>query len=470
MPVQTFTAGRNIHPASSCMLVVAAAATTLCVPFGHRLLAAGEVQGAADVIVGGIDGVAVFGSVTDGSTTTMAYAFGSTECNVGNVPLAENGASNQHAVIAQNLYRVKDGVIEQIGMSWVKHTVCALQAAVCGTCVPAGAGCPSALGVGCSSPTSASSSGSQSQLGPRSQVNASTGAFPFPVTGVPSAVPVIGRRCQVNGDDLSPALNAGASYFAECLYIQPEDALAGNGANNASYREVNVGAGMSGGAHMLSLTGPTVQQHCAVHAWASVVPGVVVTEVDAIDGRIVVGCSVTSRGAGLWRYEYAIYNLNSDASIGSVAVPVGSGASIAAQAFRDVAAHSGEPYDGADWEMSAANGQASWSTEAFSDNPSANALRWGTLYNYGFESNAPPVEGAISLGSFKVAGSTSVVTLVPGAAFAPSDLNHDGVVNGADLGMLLAAWGACSGCAADLNGSGSVDGADLGMLLTAFQP
>ncbi len=51
-------------------------------------------------------------------------------------------------------------------------------------------------------------------------------------------------------------------------------------------------------------------------------------------------------------------------------------------------------------------------------------------------------------------------------ACAPSDLNCDGVVNGADLGQLLASWGACpQSCPADLNGSGTVDGADLGVLL-----
>ncbi|HMN96514.1 MAG TPA: hypothetical protein PKC43_08690 [Phycisphaerales bacterium] len=44
------------------------------------------------------------------------------------------------------------------------------------------------------------------------------------------------------------------------------------------------------------------------------------------------------------------------------------------------------------------------------------------------------------------------------------DLNMDGVVDGADLGILLGAWGR-SGVAADLNRDGIVDGADLGILL-----
>ncbi len=49
-----------------------------------------------------------------------------------------------------------------------------------------------------------------------------------------------------------------------------------------------------------------------------------------------------------------------------------------------------------------------------------------------------------------------------------ADLNGDGVVDGADLGILLSAWGRCVGCTADLNGDGVVDGADLGVLLSAW--
>ena len=49
----------------------------------------------------------------------------------------------------------------------------------------------------------------------------------------------------------------------------------------------------------------------------------------------------------------------------------------------------------------------------------------------------------------------------------PADLNHDGLVAGADLAIMLGAWGPCStsNCPADLNHSGVVDGADLALLL-----
>ena len=71
---------------------------------------------------------------------------------------------------------------------------------------------------------------------------------------------------------------------------------------------------------------------------------------------------------------------------------------------------------------------------------------------------------------------------VPGAASAqvtvtltatvgggqPADLNGDGVVNGADLGLLLAAWGVAPGSPADLDGDGIANGADLGLLLSEW--
>ena len=44
------------------------------------------------------------------------------------------------------------------------------------------------------------------------------------------------------------------------------------------------------------------------------------------------------------------------------------------------------------------------------------------------------------------------------------DLDGDGLVNGSDLGILLAAWDTDSEIA-DLDGDGIVDGRDLGLML-----
>ena len=57
---------------------------------------------------------------------------------------------------------------------------------------------------------------------------------------------------------------------------------------------------------------------------------------------------------------------------------------------------------------------------------------------------------------------------VDASAPCPADLNHDHVVNGADLGTLLGNWnGSGEG---DLNNDGTVNGADLGTLLGAWGP
>ncbi|MCP4833925.1 MAG: hypothetical protein GY895_04105, partial [Phycisphaera sp.] len=52
----------------------------------------------------------------------------------------------------------------------------------------------------------------------------------------------------------------------------------------------------------------------------------------------------------------------------------------------------------------------------------------------------------------------------------PADLNGDGVVGAADLGILLGAWGPCTTdeCLGDLNRDGDVDAADLGPLLGSY--
>jgi hypothetical protein len=53
---------------------------------------------------------------------------------------------------------------------------------------------------------------------------------------------------------------------------------------------------------------------------------------------------------------------------------------------------------------------------------------------------------------------------VPSGNANPYDLNGDGVVNGADLGLFIGLWGT-SGPEGDFNNDGVVDGADNGLLI-----
>ena len=62
----------------------------------------------------------------------------------------------------------------------------------------------------------------------------------------------------------------------------------------------------------------------------------------------------------------------------------------------------------------------------------------------------------------------------PPGTVEPADLNTDGMVNGADLLMLLGTWGECRGttreCPADLDGDGQIGGQDLDRLLSCWTP
>lgn len=50
------------------------------------------------------------------------------------------------------------------------------------------------------------------------------------------------------------------------------------------------------------------------------------------------------------------------------------------------------------------------------------------------------------------------------------DLDGDGQISAGDMGLLIGAWGRCSGCAEDFNGDGVVDGEDLALLFARWGP
>src|SRR5688572_2829661 len=84
-----------------------------------------------DVVVGDLTNWSKWGTVGGIS----AYSIGTTSCNRGDEILPWIANSNQHPVIAQNMYRLKNGRFEQIGMSWLKHGWGALTENLCCTCI-----------------------------------------------------------------------------------------------------------------------------------------------------------------------------------------------------------------------------------------------------------------------------------------------------------------------------------------------
>ena len=100
-----------------------------------------------DVVIGELPNIGKWGTV--GGITS--YSLATTACNFGDAVLPWYDSTNQHPVIAQHLYRYRNGRFEQLGISWVKHGFGALtqNACSCGCIDP---GNFFLLGVGCSDP------------------------------------------------------------------------------------------------------------------------------------------------------------------------------------------------------------------------------------------------------------------------------------------------------------------------------
>lgn len=415
--------------------------------------AMGQQSVGADVTVG---------ELPDRSNNTGAggidsFAIGTTSCNKGNVPLNwfTGGGSltptfvpgdNRHPVISQNVYRLHNGRFEHIGQAWLKHGFTALQGNICVAQFgfPCSATAGTTLGIGCSDPYSSGLNNGQSGLGPKWQVNASTGLAPFPFAGRDqNTFTTHERRMQVSTADLDATTFSGARFFVESQYVAGDDAAAGNDNNNNSYREVTITG--SGSEFTLDYVqnSTTQREKPAIQAWKDVDASVTIVNLDITgDGRFILAAKVTQSGPN-FTYEYALQNINSHRSAASFTVPFPAGANPTNVGFHQPAYHSGEPNQGqAPWASSTSATQISWAGPAYAGTPpvytvsgtdpnrvtgftagtgndhSGNALRWGTLYNFRFTTTVAPATGGVQIGMFRP-GTQSAFTLnvpTPGGA------------------------------------------------------
>jgi len=174
--------------------------------------------------------------------------------------------------------------------------------------------------------------------------------------------------------------------------------------------------------------GPTIQMQPAIMAWT----GATINQVEpapGADGVAFVGYKVTNPSAGVWHYEYAIYNENLDRGIQSFSVPLGLGANVSNIGFHSPPQEPGFPNDGtvgntgfsvAPWTPTQTSTSLSWNSETFAQNQNANAIRWGTLYNFRFDANSPPQAVNATVGFFKTGSPVIVAIQAPSAPITPT--------------------------------------------------
>jgi hypothetical protein len=407
-------------------------------PLQHTFSPETSANPGPDVIVGNIEDVDQQGN----NATQVGLAIGTDSCDIGDQPVDWFALPNtDHPVVPQNLYRMAGGAdnterFEQIGQSWMKHTFEALEESVCSTCNTSGCQTGTHLCPGCSDPYVSSLNGDQGSIGSRAWINPFTGSFPSTANNHNGHVhDGVSHRILVNMTDLNTTQNPGATYFGEAAYITPHEYTwcqshpdQCNMFNNFSYREFTV----SGGPTNFNFTpvSSTVRMQPAIQFWAGT--GATVTQIEpdpGNDGIWFMGYKVTNPSKGVWHYEYALFDMNLDRSIQSFSVPVGMGVNISNIDFHAPPQHpawandgtfNSQGYSSAPWTVTQAADSITWNSETFGQNQNANAIRWGTLYNFRFDADQAPNPTDATVGFFKTGSPIGVVIQAPGQVPTPS--------------------------------------------------
>lgn len=441
--------------------------------------------GGPDLVCSGINGAISFGTSGDG---IHSYSFGTTVCNIGDEAIGWDLGTNGHPVISQTLYKLKDHRITQIGIGFVNHTTIPLQSNGCGL------GCSPApgfemLGAGCSTDSSSAVMGAQGLMGPRTEINAQSGFYPYPFTSINQTGDANYKRLQVPASEIS---DPDALYFVETQVVSSSETTPESRENNMSYRQVL----FSPGALTASMTGPTYTQQPAIFAWRDHGNGIGVPDAGVmistsnfpdIDDKFVIGSRVINLGVDHWEYHYAILNLNGDLGVRQLGVynlfRTIPDTNVLSTQFDAPSYHDDldDQIVNTAWDVVADDiiDGVEWSTETFEQNPDANAIRWGTMYSFSFEAEnqggatREGPDGAVNIQLFGPGQTINNSYWLP--AWAPPhcdcwctpDLNGDGELDFIDISQFVIAFSAQSPIA-DFNGDTEFDFLDISLFVSGF--
>jgi hypothetical protein len=387
-----------------------------------------------DVIVGFVLDTRTFGQEGTGASTRLGISAATNSCNRGSANLNwYEFPDARHPVIIVNLYRFSNDRMEQLGQSWVKHGFYATNQTACfgvpgfphATCAPGSGG--QQLRPGCSDLYGAQLNADPAYLGPRSRINPTTGTFINPTTGAPEP----DKAKDLTGYPSSSALQriayvlqsdllgpADAKYYVESQYIAADDAAAGNARNNVTYREIKPVLA-EGFINFQNITREIYAP--AVTAWQGAKFSER-TEAEAAGGQlgtVIIGSKATELSGDLYKYEYLIYNMNSHSAIQSLTIPTtrAQSSTIGSKAVPSY----GELWSNDRWVSAVAGGTISWTTKKYSELPTANAIRWGTTYNFWFIADSPPATKTANITRFRPKEGESQPGSVEAEVIAPSN-------------------------------------------------
>ncbi len=311
--------------------------------------------------------------------------------------------TDQHPYLIWNIYRVTDGVIEQIGRSGIKHAFLTINSSCTINCSDNQVlwpGCGDVYGVG--------NNDSDRDVGPRDEVNPTTGVFVSTGSffdqdgnGVQdnfSSGPGE-NRMQVLREDLQ---TPGAQYLFQSHYVIRDDV---DIFNSMGYRPItpNNPGGGNGWTYGLGtfVVGPVIDLWVPPSTNPNTGSQSALFADPGRNGHFKLAVKSVDLGGGQFRWTYMLENFDAPAGISELALNVPAGR-MNNTTFHDV------DHDAAnDWTQGAG---ANFSIQA----GSGDEMPWGNAYTITFIAG-PPIDGqaTIRLGDISSPDTTTLDILVP---------------------------------------------------------
>ena len=378
-----------------------------------------------DVALGFLENILEAGREGTYPNGISGLSMATTSCNKGNVdvpweaPMAEN-----HPGIPMQLYREKSAgaytTFEMIGQSDMKHGFFALSSSQCDPCQHPSDG--SFLGVGCSDTYGTGNNADRNWLAPRDEWNPYVGTWECTGSHFAGGLPDCVRRHGSAGhDDVEHRLqvadselgDASSTYYYEAMYVVPGEMFK---MDNCGSRRCTMTWDGFGWNFVTPSSNNALVEGPAILRWEHDLA--TWTQIGTDDGYVILAAKSTPLGGGLYHYEYALYNWDSDRRIRSISIPIDSASQITNVGFHDA------DYDPAnDWQAIQENGDLVFSTSTFAEDPDANAVMFQWLFNFRFDADAPPNQVDATLGVFKPGDPDQVFaeTMAPGTVTAVED-------------------------------------------------
>ncbi|MBL8725788.1 MAG: hypothetical protein JNK49_17225 [Planctomycetes bacterium] len=344
----------------------------------------------------------------------VGFAMLNTMCNPGSVVIPWQAAMQpNHPKFGFIAVRESGGRMVQISdRSYCKHAFTSTNfSGACGTCLNPGTG--SLMGLRCSDTYGVGNNADRNWLGPAPEIDPWLGTW-NPVgsyfdQGDPNVGPPgnnDGARSTVNtnGDEVknrvtireSELLVANARFFYGIHLIHQGESVANRGDNLASrgFNPTWNGSSWNTPNNSVGQVWGSVLQHWQGATLTSASNG-------NDDGRFFVAVKTSTLGGGQYRYEYAVHNVDNSRGGATFRVPLGNGAVTGNYFFRDIDTNALN-----DWTVAQVGGELVFTA------PAGNSLDWNSIYNFGFDCNIAPGQGAVFLDEARIGAGALTVTVV----------------------------------------------------------